>query len=89
MSDGMTRRAALGAVGTAGLAALTVTLLAPPKALAAEKEKHPKIRKALDDLHDAKEELDKAATDFGGHKKAAQEAVQAAIDQLEICLKND
>ena len=83
----MTRRAALGAVGTAGLAALTVTLLAPPKARAAEK--HPKIRAALADLREAKDELENAATDFGGHKKAAQDAVQAAIDQLEICIKND
>ncbi len=74
MKDNLTRRAALGAVGTAGLAALAATALIPSRAAAAEK--HPKIRAALADLRDAKDELEKADTDFGGHKKDAIAAIE-------------
>ena len=85
MKDNLTRRA-VGAVGTAGLAALAATVLVPSQAKAAEK--HPKIHAALADLKDARDYLKAADTDFGGHKKAAIESVNAAIDQLQICLDN-
>jgi hypothetical protein len=68
---------------------LAVNAFTPPVAASALTEKHPKIRKALDDLRDARDELEKADTDFGGHKKAAIEAVKVAIDQLKICIDND
>ncbi|HVS34578.1 MAG TPA: hypothetical protein VMS17_03285 [Gemmataceae bacterium] len=86
MNEKMTRRAALGTVGAAGFAALAAAVLAPSKASAAER--HPKIRAALADLREAREELANADTDFGGHKKAAIEAVNGAIEQLRICLDN-
>jgi isoaspartyl peptidase/L-asparaginase-like protein (Ntn-hydrolase superfamily) len=41
---------------------------------------HDRIDKALDALHDAREELVHAATDFHGHK-------QAALDKIEIAQK--
>ncbi len=84
MKDSLTRRAALGVVGTAGLAALAATTLSPSRASAAEK--HPKIRAALADLKEAREELKTADTDFHGHKKDAIEAVDNAIKQLRLCL---
>ena len=68
-----------------GRDALTATLLTPSRSAAAER--HPKIRAAVAALLEAKDELESAGTDFGGHKKAALDAVDAAIDQLRIRIK--
>ena len=83
MKDNLSRRAALGAVGTAGLAALAATALLPSGAAA--EERHPRLRKAIDDLKDAKEYLEKADHDFEGHRKKAIEAIDVAIEQLRLC----
>ena len=53
------------------------------------KEQHPHIRAALRELREARHELETAAHDFGGHRKEAIEAVDAAIKQLEEALKYD
>ena len=45
-------------------------------------ERHPHIRKALEELREARTELKEADHDFGGHRKEALEAVDAAIVQL-------
>ena len=50
-------------------------------------EKHPEIRDALNSLRHAKEHLEKAAHDFGGHRVDAIHAIDEAQRQLEICLK--
>lgn len=50
---------------------------------------HPEIRDALASLHHAKDHLEHAAHDFGGHRVEAIHAVDEAIRQLEICLKYD
>jgi hypothetical protein len=52
-------------------------------------EPHPHIRAALRELREAKHELETAAHDFGGHRKEAIEAIDAAIKQLEEALKYD
>lgn len=52
-------------------------------------EPHPEIREALHALRRAKEHMEKAAHDFGGHRVEAIEATNKAIQQLEICLKYD
>jgi hypothetical protein len=52
-------------------------------------EKHPHIRKAIKELKEAKKELKTAAHDFGGHRVAALAALDASIQQLEVCLKFD
>ena len=87
MKDNLTRRAALGVVGTAGLAALTATALLPTRSQAAEK--HPHIRAALEELRAARDELKAADTDFKGHKADAIDAIDGAIKQLKICLEID
>ncbi len=48
-----------------------------------EHDHNPRIHQALSALHDAQAELDVANTDFHGHKREAQGAVQHAIDELD------
>jgi hypothetical protein len=50
-------------------------------------EPHPEIREAIGALRRAKEHLEHAAHDFGGHRVEAIRATDEAIRQLEICLK--
>ena len=64
--------------------ALPATPAATPAA-----EPHPEIREALGALRRAKEHMEHAAHDFGGHRVEAIEATNQAIRQLEICLKFD
>ena len=52
-------------------------------------EPHPQIKEALGALRRAKEHMEHAAHDFGGHRVEAIEATNKAIEQLEICLKYD
>lgn len=63
-------------------------LPAPPAAATAA-EPHPQIREALGALRRAKEHMEHAAHDFGGHRVEALKATDEAIQQLEICLKFD
>ena len=53
------------------------------------KERHPRIHAALRALKDAKEDLEKADHDFGGHRAEAVKAVQHAINQLGKALEFD
>jgi hypothetical protein len=59
----------------------------PPGATPAEP--HPQIREALAALRRAKEHMEHAAHDFGGHRVEALKATDEAIRQLELCLKFD
>lgn len=52
-------------------------------------EPHPQIREALASLRRAKEHLQHAAHDFGGHRVEALAATDRAIGQLELCLNYD
>jgi hypothetical protein len=74
------------------LAVIAVTLaLAFPAAAPASSsaERHPEIREALASLRHAKEHLEHAAHDFGGHRVEAIRATDEAIHQLELCLEYD
>jgi hypothetical protein len=62
--------------------ALPATTAATPAA-----EPHPEIRDAIAALRRAKEHMEHAAHDFGGHRVEAIRATDEAIHQLEICLK--
>lgn len=64
---------------------------APPAtpAAATPAEPHPQIREALGALRRAKEHMEHAAHDFGGHRVEALKATDEAIKQLELCLKFD
>jgi hypothetical protein len=67
-----------------GLAYPAVAPAAP-----ATPEPHPQIRAAIASLRHAKEHLEHAAHDFGGHRVEAIASVDRAIEQLEVCLKYD
>lgn len=58
-------------------------------AAATPAEPHPQIKDALRALRGAKEHMEHAAHDFGGHRVDALKATDEAIRQLEICLKYD
>ena len=70
--------------------ALPVAAAAAPHANAnATPEPHPEIREAMESLRHAKEHLDHAAHDFGGHRVDAIKAIDEAMHQLEICMRYD
>jgi hypothetical protein len=61
----------------------------PSTATTTAAEPHPEIREAIAALRRAKEHMEHAAHDFGGHKVEAIRATDVAIHQLEDCLKFD
>ncbi len=70
--------------------ALVVFALASPAVTPANAdEPHPQIRAALEQLRTAKQHMEHAAHDFGGHRVAAIKATDEAIHQLELCLQYD
>jgi hypothetical protein len=73
----------------AALGIFTLGFAYPAVAPAAAPEPHPEIRAAMQSLRHAKEHLEKAAHDFGGHRVEAIEAINKAQEQLEVCLKYD
>jgi hypothetical protein len=66
-----------------------VPTAAPQPSTATAAEPHPEIREAIAALRRAKEHMEHAAHDFGGHRVEAIRATDAAIHQLEDCLKYD
>jgi len=72
-----------------GMFAVFSLLLALSPASPAQGEKHPQIREAMQALNAAKNHLEHAAHDFGGHRVDAIRAIDEAHHQLEICLKYD
>jgi hypothetical protein len=77
-----------------GLLSVTPAMMtaAPPqggKEKHERNEKHPHIRAALHELQEAKNELQHADHDFGGHRAEAVEAVDNAIKQLRQALEYD
>jgi hypothetical protein len=76
---------------SASPAAAAVALAAPePTALpAALPEPHPEIREAIASLRRAKDHLEDAEHDFGGHRVQAIRAIDESLRQLQDCLKFD
>jgi hypothetical protein len=78
----LTRRNAI----TAATAITGLTLVA---GIADAQERHPRIRAAIRALQEAKEEMQHADHDFGGHRVDAIRECDAAIHQLEEALRYD
>jgi hypothetical protein len=74
---------------TPAAAAVPAATPQPNAAPAAAPEPHPEIRESIASLRRAKEHMEHAAHDFGGHRIEAIRATDEAIHQLEICLKFD
>lgn len=79
----MTKRRLLGSLAVFGL------LFALSPASPAAGERHPQIRAAMRALENAKNHLEHAAHDFGGHRVEAMRAIDEAHHQLEVCLQYD
>jgi hypothetical protein len=77
----LTRRTAITSATVGGL------LLA--SAAAEAQEQHPKIRAAIRALEAAKDDMQHAAHDFGGHRVDALKACDEAIRQLRLALQFD
>jgi len=65
------------------LIALVIAVSSPSPAAG----RHPQIENALRALHNAKEHLEHAAHDFGGHRVDAIRAIDEADRQLRICME--
>jgi hypothetical protein len=70
-------------------AALPAASPQPAAAPAAVPEPHPEIREAIESLRRARNHLDHAAHDFGGHRVEAIKAIDESLRQLQDCLKYD
>ena len=69
-----------------------VSLLMPvvmPSTVQAAPYRHPEIRQAIDALVTARAHLLDAKHDFGGHRKEAIAAIDAALAQLRVAMKYD
>ena len=73
----------------ANVPAVPAANAAAPAAATPAAEQHPEIHEALAALHRAKDHIEHAAHDFGGHRVEALKATDEAIHQLDICLKYD
>lgn len=78
----MTRRNAL----TSAVAATGLALVAD---IAEAQERHPEIRRAIRALENARNYMEHAAHDFGGHRVAALKECDEAIRQLREALRYD
>lgn len=72
-------------------AAAVATLLTAGNSIAqaAGRERHPNIRRAIDALRAARNDLEHADHDFGGHRAEAMQAIDRAIEQLEVAVRFD
>lgn len=77
----LTRRTAIASAAIAGL-----SLAAAGAAEAQRPEEHPKIRAAIRALEAAKDDMEHAGHDFGGHRVEALRACDEAIRQLQLAL---
>lgn len=62
---------------------------APETVKPAHHERHPELRRAIHKLRLAKQDLEKAAHDYGGHKAKAIEAIDTAIEELNDAIASD
>ncbi len=74
------------------LALITLAVVSVPRSAQpaqAPGETHPHIRAAIQELRQARRELQSAASDFCGHRAAAMQITDNAIRQLQTALECD
>jgi hypothetical protein len=72
---------------TAIAGAFLAPIAAHAEGMREERERHPRIAKAIHELEDAISYLEAAPHDFGGHKAAAVHASREAVAQLRMALE--
>lgn len=78
----------MGFVGTRSAPAPAPVVTLAPVVVTAH-EPHPEIEAAIRSLERAKDHLNHAAHDFGGHRVDAIAAIDGALRQLHICMDYD
>jgi hypothetical protein len=58
----------------------------PQQNVKSEESEHPRIAKAIHEINDAIEYMEKAPHDFGGHKAAAIADSKAAVKSLKLAM---
>ena len=61
----------------------------PPVGPGSRVEKHPILRKSINQLGRVEQELAKAANDFQGHKEKARDLIRQAMEQLKLAIQSD
>ena len=61
----------------------------PQPTPAAAPESHPHLREAIEALRSARNDLNHASHDFGGHRVDAIRTIDESIHQLQVCLQYD
>ena len=75
---------AAGVVGLSGFAG--VAQAGPQESMRAEEAAHPRLTRAIHQMHEALHELREAPDDFGGNKAAAIHDTEVAIHSLRKAL---
>lgn len=73
----------------ASVLALAGLSMASTAARAEGRERHPSIRRAIEALRAARNDLEHADHDFGGHRVEAMQAIDRALEQLQVALRFD
>ena len=66
---------------------ITTAFVIPQQNEKTESAEHPRIRKAIHEMEDAVDYMEKAPHDFGGHKAAAIKDTKKAIESLKLALE--
>ena len=68
-------------------AVVTTAFVTPQQNEKSEMNEHPRIKKAIHEMEDAIDYMEKAPHDFGGHKAAAIEDTKKAVRQLKLAME--
>jgi len=66
---------------------VTTAFVIPQQNERTEASEHPRIKKAIHEMEDAIDYMEKAPHDFGGHKADAIRDTKAAIKSLKLALE--
>jgi hypothetical protein len=80
---------AFGSNPPARMAVLPPVIVSATPVIAHKAEPHPEIQMAIRSLERAKEHLEHAAHDYRGHRVDAIAAIDAALNQLRVCMRFD
>lgn len=67
-------------------AVVTTAFVIPQQGERSEMNEHPRMKKAIHEMEDALDYMEKAPHDFGGHKKEAMEDTRRAIKSLKLAM---